>query len=239
MIASVTGKPDRKARTIRSIASGNRSIKAATRRFPIRPMTKWGRAIPNAPPISRLGISRSETIARRQPRRPPSAPLSRCCIARRDLAAGPGEPSQQVLPPRHPAMEEAVHHRGGALAPAQSPCWRSGSDRSGLAAATSWKRACSAGRRVAYRRGGTRRPSQPTIRRAPRIRSPDRLRGSPQITSSRARSRPKYSARGRKAGGAAGMENAAQLAVGSFALELIGEQLLRGDRPRLPSRRPR
>ena len=51
-----------------------------------------------------------------------------------------------------------------------------------------------------------------------------------QITSSSARSRPKYSARGRNAGRMPlDWKLPLQLAVGAFALELEGEQVLGGD----------
>src|SRR5712691_11453899 len=54
-IASVIGRPARSARTIRSIASGNREMKRKTRFFPIRPVTKCGIKTPTATPIRRFG----------------------------------------------------------------------------------------------------------------------------------------------------------------------------------------
>ncbi len=62
MIASLIGSPERNARTIRSIASGKSAIKAATRRFPIRPTILWGSAMPISSPSKRLGTIPSGAV---------------------------------------------------------------------------------------------------------------------------------------------------------------------------------
>src|SRR5579875_1388763 len=70
MIASLIGRPERRARTIRSIASGNSAMNAATRRLPIWPITQCGSpapiTAPNNTPGSRLIRAKkiSPTVAR-------------------------------------------------------------------------------------------------------------------------------------------------------------------------------
>jgi len=52
LIDSVTGKPERRPRTIKSIASGNNVIKRAYRRLIIMPTTMCGKPMPSSKPTN-------------------------------------------------------------------------------------------------------------------------------------------------------------------------------------------
>ena len=80
MIASLIGRPERSARTIRSMASGNRRIKAATRRFPMRPTTMCGSAIPISEP-DQQARNEAEPGEARSGRASTSAPCRRSSVA--------------------------------------------------------------------------------------------------------------------------------------------------------------
>ena len=204
MIASLIGRPERSARTIRSIASGNRLIKAATRRLPIFPMTMCGMATPSPRPTSRLGNTGTPA-----PMAMPAAMVPARMIVktmyRPMLIERPVRSSRATSNSRRGIQRRAtwsillmfprIDNERTSLSPLAAPRFCP------LTAST--------------RRARRRRPPGPstaaaTSRNPAAVARPTAsaatVSGSnkagimAQITSSSARSRPKYSARGRKAG---------------------------------------
>src|SRR5258708_1437575 len=87
MIASLIGRPERNARTIRSIASANRPIKPPTHRLPTRPLTIF--AIPNPTPSPPRTTARPLTLHR---------------------AGGPLRPGRDTQTDRQRRVGSRIHH---------------------------------------------------------------------------------------------------------------------------------